>query len=91
MHNVHIYKSGSARLFLTIINKSSSHISLQQLAQYTSSGARIMCSGYVGSDAVTGIKYAGANSVYAIEGYNGNEFTNIIDSSYTINDVVKSI
>ena len=91
MHFIQIYKSGSTRIFLMLISRSSSTISLQQLASYTSSGARIMCSGYVGSSRVSGIKYAGANSVYAIEGYNGNETTHIIDSSCTITDTTKSI
>ena len=91
VHYLEIYKFESTRLYLTIVNKSSSRISLQQLASYTSSGARIMCTGYVDTHAITGIKYAGMNSVYAIATYKDKEFTYIIDSSYTIGDVVKSI
>ena len=91
VHYLEIYKIDSTRLYLTIVNKSSSRISLQQLAGYTSSGARIMCTGYVDTHAITGIKYAGVNSVYAIATYKDKEFTYIIDSSYTIGDVVRSI
>lgn len=91
IHSVEIYKKDSTRVFLTIVNKSSTQISLAQLAKYTSTGARIMCSGYVGDKVVSAIKYAGQNSVYAIEGWKGKQDTYIIDNSCTISDTVRSI
>lgn len=91
VHHLKISKSGNGRVFVTIINRSSSHISLQQLASYTSNGSRIMCSGYMGQKVVSAIRYAGMNSVYAIEAWAGKQDTYIIDSSYTISDTTRSI
>lgn len=98
LHHIRIEKTNAGYISTTIINRSSDQlIAIETLASYLRNGATIMCSGYMipagtlNVYTVSGLKYAGVSSIYAICFYSGASRNLVIDRSYTIYDTVKSL